>query len=127
MNELMHPAVILLLDNDSADCDYIREWFAESRFQTSNAQDVFEAIEAISDFTIRDRPDVVLLPVDSPIADYDLVRELVQTAPGEPDHPIIALSKKKGPAGCADFFGGDFTEVTARLESIIPRSMGVSA
>ena len=127
MTHQMHPAVILLLENDSADRASIREWFEESRFRTCDAGDVFEAMEFISDFTVRDRPDVVLLPVASAEADYDLVCELLETAPGEVEHPVIALSRKKAPAKHQGNFEESFNLVAARLENIIPRSMSVSA
>ena len=85
-----HPPVILLLGSHG--CDQVDRWLEASRFKTSEVSDAFQALEQISDFTVRDRPDVIFLHVDSIADELAFMRNIVATAGNEPDVPIIGIS-----------------------------------
>ena len=86
----VHMPVILLLENGtSADGEFIRQWLSDSRFMTCEAFDAFEVLEEISDYTTRDRPDVVILNVDSPDSDLHVIREIVKCGTDDQDPAII--------------------------------------
>src|SRR5687768_16652141 len=84
-----HPPVILLLGEKTAGNNSFDEWLAQSRYSALEAVDVFQVLEHVSDFTQRQRPDVVYLHVDSVEADVEFMQTLVATAVGQPDVPII--------------------------------------
>jgi hypothetical protein len=65
MGTLTHHPVILLLGKRSASGDEVDEWLARSPYSTTEAVDVFQALEHITDFTVESPPDVVFLHVDS--------------------------------------------------------------
>src|SRR5512144_2977432 len=106
--------VILLMDKEtSGDQAMIRQWFEDSRFSTCEASNVFEALEQLSDFTIRRRPDVVLLDVDCCEDQLPLVREVS-------DLPVMAVSgNTTGKAMKADkFYHTNFGQVVSRLNKL---------
>jgi len=109
--------VIVLMDKDSSnDQATIRQWFEDSRFATYEASNVFEALEQLSDFTIRKRPDVVLLDVDCCEDELPIVREVS-------DLPVMALSGKaalKNSNGRQSYYGS-FGQVVSQLNEMIPQ------
>ncbi|HVF30033.1 MAG TPA: hypothetical protein VNA22_03645 [Pyrinomonadaceae bacterium] len=109
-----HPPVILLLgpsDNDKVD-----RWLERSPYSTHEAADPLHALEHISDFTIRNRPDVIFMHVDS-VADELVFMEMI-VASTESEVPIIG------------YCGGEKSEDTldglaARLFKLIPHQTAV--
>lgn len=118
--EFTHLPVILLLDGNAIDNDYIKDWFKQSRFSTSETVDIFQALEEISDFTVRCRPDVVLLEVSSLAEDFFAVRKMVQTSSGECEFPIFALSDSGKIINHKECFEGNLTQLKTQLNKIIP-------
>ncbi len=84
-----HSSVILLLGKRTTTNRPVDAWLAGSRYSASEAADVFQALEQLSDFTLRNRPDVVFLHVDSSSSDLEFIQTLIATAAGEPDVPVI--------------------------------------
>ncbi len=119
-----HPPVILLLGERTSSHDYFHAWLAASRYSAFEAADVFQALERVSDFTLRERPDVIYLHLDSIAADRDFMQTLVATGAGEPDVPIIDFVSV-APKGQSD---KDFEQALARLsrqlDQFIPRQNG---
>lgn len=58
--------VVLLIGKEEAD-DYcsFKQWLDENEFVTREANDIFQVIEEISDFTVRRCPDVILLEAET--------------------------------------------------------------
>jgi DNA-binding response OmpR family regulator len=109
--------VIVLMDKDSSnDQAMIRQWFEDSRFATYESSNVFEALEQLSDFTIRKRPDVVLLDVDCCEDDLSIVREVS-------DLPVMALSGKAAPKNSNGRQSSyrSFGQVVSQLNEMIPQ------
>ena len=114
--EQQHVPVIVLMDNESSDdLAMIRQWFENSRFATCESSNLFEALEELSDFTIRTRPDVVLLDVDCCEDQLPIVREVS-------DLPVVALSRKHAKKGTAadKFCHANFGQVVSHLNRLIP-------
>lgn len=115
-----HIPVILLMDNEvSTERTAVREWFENSRFATLKASDVFEALEEISDFTMKKRPDVILVDVDCCDDELPIMRSMTALD----DLPIMALSSDPSTHrtqfvdGC---FQGDLGQVVSHLDELIP-------
>lgn len=93
-----HPGVILLTQNlSNADLASVRAWFAGSDYNLCEAENVFQAMEQLSDFTEPLRPDVVLLEACCPDTDFAIIRELTgdPEAGGEPS--VFSFETNAGP------------------------------
>ena len=104
-----HPPVILLL---GPRLDKVDRWLECCPYSTHEAADPFEALEEISDFTVRNRPDVIFMHVDS-VADELLFMQTIM-ATEQDDVPIIGF--------CADDRSESDTldALAARLIELIP-------
>jgi hypothetical protein len=120
--EIIHRTVILLLEeNSETDICFVKEWFKKSRFLTNETSDVFDALEEISDFTTRSRPDVVLLEVESLRDDFIKLKKMIQTASGKCEFPVFALSESGKIINDNECFEGNLAQVKARLDQMIPK------
>lgn len=118
---------VIFLCEKKAGNNRLKKWFEESRFLTSEATDIFQAFEEISDFTVSRSPDVILLEVTSLTEDFFTVREAVQILSGKGNIPIFALSDKGktiNEDGCIE---GSFTKLTAELDRVIPKRAYIQA
>jgi hypothetical protein len=100
----------------------IRDFITSSGFTACESSDVFEALGDLADFTLGERPDVVLLGVDSCDEDLPIVRQMAIASGGV---PILALSPKASdrlPKIDDWYFRGDLAQVTNRLNKLIPAS-----
>ena len=118
--EYTHLPVILLLDGNTVDKEFIKNWFKKSRFSTSETIDIFQALEELSDFTVRCRPDVILLEVSSMTEDFFAVKKMVQTSSGECEFPIFALSDSGKIINHKECFEGNLAQLKTQLNKIIP-------
>jgi CheY-like chemotaxis protein len=114
-----HPPVILLLGERTRGSDSIDRWLAESRYSVIEAADVFQALEQISDFTLRDRPDVVFMHVDPMANGLEFVQTIVTTAADEPDVPIIDFADGPKARDAAEFEKA-LAGLACRLDEFIP-------
>ena len=113
-----HVPVILLMDKrTSADRSDVMDWLDNSRFSTCEASNVFEALEDLSDFTIKERPDVVLLNVDSCEHKASLMRDMS----GMEDLTIMALSSGSGTIATDGCFQGNLGQLASHLDKLIPK------
>jgi hypothetical protein len=122
MAEFKHLPVILLVGNDRQKYFFAQEWLKQSRFKTWEAVNVFDALEGISDFTLRSRPDVILLRVESVKDDFRLLSELLLNGGmDELEFPIFALSDRGSLVDRSGLFEGGLAEIKEKLEKIVPR------
>lgn len=120
-HEYTHPPVILLIDGSpAADNKFIKRWFEKSRFLTCEATDIFQALEEISDFTMPQRPDVILLEVASLIEGFQIVKTLTHSAAGQNEPPIFAFSESGKIINDRECFEGNLAQLEARLNIMIP-------
>lgn len=121
-----HPPVILLLGERTRGGDPVGQWLAESRYSAIEAADVFHALEQISDFTLRDRPDVIFLHADSIEGDLAFMQTLIMTSSEEPDIPIIDFARESK-AQDTDEFEKVIAGLACRLDEFIPQHRSVEA
>jgi Response regulator containing CheY-like receiver, AAA-type ATPase, and DNA-binding domains len=108
-----HP-VILLVDETAKNCGQIRQWLERNEYLTCEAADIFQAIEQVSDFTVRQCPDVVLLEVDA--LSQDFVREMFRTSYGTNEVFVLALSNSSQNNGSGDHIA----QLKKRLDGALP-------
>jgi hypothetical protein len=80
MNENSSKPIILLLDGGSVSKGRVRQWLNKCGMIAWEANDVCHAIEELSDFTVKNRPDVVLLEVASLPECFDLFRSTFESS-----------------------------------------------
>jgi DNA-binding response OmpR family regulator len=105
--------VILLVDESAQNCEFIKRWLCKNEFLTCEAADIFQALEQVSDFTVRQCPDVILL--ENNTLPTDLVREVFQASFGVQNVSIIALSSQKND------LSGSLAHLKQRLDKALPR------
>lgn len=118
--EQTHLPVIFLLDAGSNNGS-VKKWFKKSRFLTSETINVFQVLEEIFDFTVRCRPDVVLLESESFTEDFLIIKKMFQTSSGQSEFPIFAFSESGNLINDNECFEGNFDQLKARLDQIVPR------
>jgi CheY-like chemotaxis protein len=110
-----HVPVIVLVDKDTAGkWSEIRQWFEDSRFSTCEASNVFEALEHLSDFTLKKRPDVVLI-------DVDCCEDQLPIMQNVSDLPVMALSPKSRSMTSGNYYAASFDSVISKLNKLIPQ------
>ena len=107
--------VIVMVEAD--DRENIQKWFHDSRFNVFDAVNIFDALEAVSDFTVRDHPDVVLLNVDCCDDDLPMIRSAYE-AVSQSSPEVMAVKKTRTETG--SFYQGDLAHVAAKLDRMIP-------
>lgn len=115
-----HSPVILILGERARGKDAVDEWLAASRYSASEAKDVFQVLEQVSDFTIRDRPDVIFFHASSLASDREFIESLVATAATEPDIPIIDFSYGSK-SGENVSFENAIAGLACKLDQFIPK------
>ena len=83
--------LLLLTEPRSADMVDIRSWLASRGYVAWQANDFSHAIEELSDFTVKNRPDVVMLEVSPLFECFDTLRESLCPADGESDLSVVAM------------------------------------
>lgn len=114
----LNQTVIFLCER-TAGSYQLKEWLEKSKFLTSEARDIFQALETVSDFTVSDSPDVILLEVNSLKEDFIIVREAVHAFAAQGRLPIFALSGNDKIINDKECFEGNFTKLTAELDKVI--------
>lgn len=118
--EHSHAPVILLLDGRAKLVNGpIKSWFRRSRFSTCEARDLLSILEDLADFTVRERPDVFLLEVDSISDDLCSIKQFVQATTSDCRMPVLAIApgdKTKHD----DCFVGSLQQVKEKLNNVIP-------
>jgi len=113
--------------DSSSDRGSLRNWLESSRFNTCEASDIFQALEQISDFSVRERPDVVLLEVESPQSEYALYQRMMDETLYECEPAVLALAGDAEKTSGEFCFEGNLAQVASRLEGMIPSNLGVAA
>lgn len=121
--EFKHLPAILLVSGGQSSCLPARELLRDSRFRMWEAMNVFDALEVIADFTLHSRPDVILLSVESVVDDFQLLSALLlHSEMDELEFPIFALSDYSFGIKDENVFEGNFAEIMAKLEELVPKT-----
>lgn len=122
-----HPPILLLIDGSIAgDAISIKQWFENSRYLTWEASDIFDAIEEISDFTVQNRPDVVLIETNSRYKDTVFIRTLVESLPGDAHMPVIDFPEFGHSADGDPTLETSLERLNIRLDQLIPAQSAVA-
>jgi CheY-like chemotaxis protein len=118
-----YQSVILLLDGKAANIRLVKEWFKKSRFLTSETTHIFQAVEELSDFTVRSCPDVILLEVDS-LEDFFFAYKNILHSSFEGNELLIcALSDSGKTINHKECFEGNLNEIKVKLNQIFPKAV----
>lgn len=112
--------LLLLMEPRSSTSVDLRDWLKSKGFVAWLAKDFSHAIEELSDFTVKTRPDVVLLEV-SPLNECFKTLSESLCGPGRlGDVTVVAISDKKADGKQERFFAHDLDQ----LEYLIRREAG---
>ena len=114
------PVIVMVEADNFNDREDIHQWFEDSRFRVVDAVNVFDALEAFADFTVRDQPEVVLLNVDCCDVDLPMIRTTFAAASGENSPYIIGVTNHGNDATSDSCYQGDLAQIAARLDRLIP-------
>ena len=113
--------IILLLDQKKVDNDFVRTWLEKSRFNAVEAANVFQLLEEVSDFTVRRRPDVIILEAECLLHDFSLIKDMLHISQGEAGMPVFVLSNGEKASEQEEFFKGNLAQLSAELDKIVPQ------
>jgi hypothetical protein len=117
------PVVLLIDSKPATETRAIKEWLDQGRFQTRHATDVFEVMEEITDFTVRQCPDVILLELNK--NSHHSARQLLGDSSGCPGSvEIFALAEVPETTGATTAAQGSFPRLRAKLDELIPVNAG---
>ncbi len=109
--------LLLLIDSKGAEPTELYNRLSARGLKTWRASNFLDAIEDLSDFTVKNRPDVVLLEVSPLFADFDALQHISDT---DNDVTVVAMSKGKAPKGSERYFAHNWDQ----LEALIDRESG---
>lgn len=120
MNAAQHQSpVIVLLGAHGVDNAGLEEWLANSGYRAWEAEDVFQVLEQVSDFTVRNRPEVVFLHVDETGGEHDLTRNLIKAGTGDSGVTVIDMVTVSASEG-ADDLSVKISDLACQLDQFIP-------
>jgi hypothetical protein len=112
--------LLLLMEPRAAGSSDLCHWLKSKGFITWRANDFSHAIEELSDFTVKNRPDVVMLEV-SPLPECLKTLRASFCGPDcENDVAVVAISNKTFAGQQERFFAHDLDQ----LETLITREAG---
>ncbi len=116
-NSNTSPVLLVYESNERYDYDSVRQWFSDSRFNSYEASDVFEAIEELSDFTMQHYPDVILLKISAKANEYSMIRQVaIESGLSNFEMPIALLSDIPGSDEKCPFIFGNLNQLKAKLD-----------
>jgi hypothetical protein len=115
--ETSGPVIVMV---EARERENIQKFFQNSRFNVFDAVTIFDALEAISDFTVRCQPDVLLLNVDCCDSDLPLIRSTYEAITSQAAPEMMALKTTGGRPSKGPLYQGDLAHIAARLDRMIP-------
>lgn len=112
--------LLLLTEPKGGDSAELYNWLSDRGLRTWRASDFSHAIEELSDFTVKNRPDVVLLEVSPLFACFETLQDNLCTPDSDNDVTVVAMSEAKAPRGSERFFARSWDQ----LETLIDRESG---
>jgi CheY-like chemotaxis protein len=110
--------IILLIENYAEENSFIKNWLELNNLTTRETADVFDALEEITDFTVRRCADVFMMPVETSL-DKDLARvKALVDAFSETDK--IAVMSVSGRNRAAQNSSRRFAATEANLNALLP-------
>lgn len=92
----MKDKTLILLLPDQNSCDELTAgWLSEMGLRAWKANDVEHVFEELSDFTVQNRPDVILLEVPALSRDYESVQTSIREFSGGTSVTVAAYGTKR--------------------------------
>ena len=113
--------LLLLLDDGSVMKGNVRMWLTKSGFVTWEAKDVCHALEEVSDFTVKHRPDVVLLEVAALPECFDTLRSTFEISADGSQFSVLALSNTTPTPESRPYVAGDLKQLQAIMRGVSVR------
>jgi hypothetical protein len=110
--------LILLLEQERLEPD-LRSWLSSHGYVTWKANDVSHALEELTDFTVRRRPDVVLLEVAGLAQHYDDLWSTFRRSAGRGQVAMCAYTGRRPSNSQRHYFASNLDD----LKSMISREM----
>ena len=113
--------VVLLFDESSPGHHHLKQWLKNMGYLAWEANDICDAIEELSDFTVKSRPDVVMLAVRSLEDNFAMIRDALQISPSDDSISVFAVGPQYKTAhefGCIPHIA----ELQRNLENVHARS-----
>ncbi len=118
--------LILLLERGTPSLRYIRQWLTRSGYVVWHAHDVCHAIEELSDFTVRVRPDVLLLEVPSLPDCFDTLQAAFTLTTNQ-EVTLLALSDKGEKQYANPYFARNLDQLKSLVRREETRTMSYAA
>jgi hypothetical protein len=93
-NNGQQQPLVLIISKEEREEGVFKQWHEENESSICEASDVFQVIEEIHDFTVRERPNVFLLEVEQD--SQDSVEEMLYISTGASEFQVVAYSKSIG-------------------------------
>jgi hypothetical protein len=117
----LNAPVILLLNKIGDDNGFVKTWFEKSRFRAVEVADMFDLLDKLSDFTVRNRPDVFIVEAVSFLSDFSLIKDMIHTSTGEAGMPVFILSDIEDFFDREEYFKGNLAQISDELDKLIPQ------
>jgi hypothetical protein len=106
---------VLLVDRKAPAKNDVQSWLNSNGLVAWLANDVPHAIEELSDFTVRNRPDVIMIEVAFLADSFDALKSTFDSAAGEEDVTVIGLAGEKPSYGKA--LANDFDQLRMMMKA----------
>jgi len=100
------PCVLFVNGTDANEYESVRRWLSDSRFQTYEASDIFDALEEMYDFMGSEMPNVIVVHSS----------EGADTMSNLTDDRFLYFSSAAGKPGCVK----DIRQLAEKLDTYFP-------
>jgi hypothetical protein len=120
MREKNKQPVILVVGECGKEYGFIKNWLESNNYSTRETADVFEVLDEISDFTLRQCPDVFMLQVNSRFSDFDFnkINDLVRTFSDSSNILVASVSCEEKSADGVNI-SQQFSKTEANLNALL--------
>lgn len=115
----MNRSTVIVVQDGNLNYDYesVKSWFDSSDFNACEAVDIFDAIDAISDFTSPNGPDVVLVRTGSS-SQLEQIAKVLDCNGDFCEIPVAILSDTKDADEKRSYNFGSLGRLKGRLDSV---------
>src|SRR5258706_108314 len=106
---------VLLLDSDTTSKHCLCDWLDDNGFVTWHANDVRHALEELTDFTVRRRPDIVLLEVSSLPERFETLQSMIRSSSRSDDVGVVGFSDGESSPPRENFFARDLDQLKSLI------------
>jgi hypothetical protein len=117
MNCSRSTVLVIRETNRKYDYDSVKSWFAGSTYIASEAGDLFEALETVSDFTNFESPDIVLVRM-KPGPQLDSIAKALDGNRDFFEIPVVILTDTKHADEKRPFNFGSLKRLKVDLDSV---------